>query len=907
MPCTTLIILAWNQWATTQRCLESLRATSLAQTEIIVVDNGSEDETPQSLGAYKDWVRVLRLSENLGFVRGMNAGIRSADPLSDIVLLNNDLQFTQTDWLERLRDAAYADKRNGIVGCRLNDEKGNLIHNGSFIIEDTFWGQQTETGTVEQDIGQYRRTRQVQGIAFALAYIRRECIETIGLLDETFHSYFEDTDYCLRAAQAGFFTIVAGNVTLIHHQHGSTRDDDGFRERLFAASRESFRQIWFNHLKQLYRADVAWQSVTRMFEPFASATLSLVRRLDANGLRIHYRHAVNGSEELRAGNDYRLEIAAHRKLSRNSIATIMFAPLEYAVNIQGHPRILYTFSESKFIPEKYVFAINQLDELWVTDSFQESQFRNAGVCIPIQVVPLGIDPDYCHPYIRAPLHPEHRYVFLTIIDWSERNQIEQLIHAYDAAFTHVDNVELLIYIWPNEITDVDSWVTSLSRPSAHAPLRILANWGFPAYQRGQLYCAANAFVTTRYGTGWNACFVEAAACGLTVIAPDNGSMSEFVRNYGYPVTCSYSDSSSDRIQVNIEALATQMKFAYNHKQQTKHRAIKTACKVAEKYNIEDTKTTIINILDKKGLLGANRNLQLNAVSIMSNNSTLQVRKSLKKRRQIIVLGMHRSGTSALCGLLHTLGFYCGSRERLLENAEDNPKGFWERGDVHDACRLTLAARSGDWTIPFGWDENKVSAQVDIFRNAIRTILPELEAHQPWFIKEPRLCLLVEDLLPILTQPVFIHVTRNPLEIAKSLAKRNGLTQIHSLALWEEYTRRAFAASRGYPRLLFDYAEILTDPFGVTEKLFSGLHSFGIHGMQLPQKLKVYEWIEPALYRNKTVDLLETVLNAEQQSLYQAVSNQSILMEESGRSLSASSRILLETLYQVHNFAVKPNF
>jgi len=177
-----LIVLAWNKWPLTQRCLESLLASDLDQAEVLVVDNGSTDETPRALEAYADRVRILRMPENLGFVRGMNAGIAAARADDDVVLLNNDLLFTQRDWLGRLRDAAYAAPEYGIVGCRLlgPEPEGRIYHDGAFIEPDRLWGQQTESGLIERQVGQYTHLRRVQSIAFALAYIRRDCLERVG-------------------------------------------------------------------------------------------------------------------------------------------------------------------------------------------------------------------------------------------------------------------------------------------------------------------------------------------------------------------------------------------------------------------------------------------------------------------------------------------------------------------------------------------------------------------------------------------------------------------------------------------------------------------------------------------------------------------------------------------------------
>ncbi|HYN43999.1 MAG TPA: glycosyltransferase family 2 protein, partial [Thermoanaerobaculia bacterium] len=201
----TIVILAWNRWPLTRRCLESLRAhTELEGVEVLVVDNGSTDETPARLAEYP-WLKPIRNGTNLGFVRGNNVGISAARAGSDVVLLNNDLEIRQHGWLDRLAACAHSDPDIGVVGCRLNMPDGRLLHAGTYVLPDTVWGQQI--GSSETDVGQYASDRTVEGIVFACAYLKRETLDAIGGLSEDFESYFEDTDYCLRARQAGLRTV----------------------------------------------------------------------------------------------------------------------------------------------------------------------------------------------------------------------------------------------------------------------------------------------------------------------------------------------------------------------------------------------------------------------------------------------------------------------------------------------------------------------------------------------------------------------------------------------------------------------------------------------------------------------------------------------------------------------------
>src|SRR5262249_54601927 len=250
--------------------------------------NGSEDDTREGLNAFP-WARVIRNPSNLGFVRGNNAGIAASDPASDIVLLNNDLEFIQKDWLQLLRECAYNIPSAGVVGCRLRLPDHKLLHAGTYILPDSIWGQQI--GSLQKDVGQFTSTREVEGIVFACAYIRREVLTQIGGLSEDYESYFEDTDYCFRAQQAGFKVIVCGDVTLIHKEHGSTEGDDGRFMRIFQSSRETFRKKWAKTLQRRYTREVFWQSIMNFPTGYAMSCREILKALDREGVRVVYRYA----------------------------------------------------------------------------------------------------------------------------------------------------------------------------------------------------------------------------------------------------------------------------------------------------------------------------------------------------------------------------------------------------------------------------------------------------------------------------------------------------------------------------------------------------------------------------------------------------------------------------------------
>ena len=102
----TIVILTWNGLPYTKRCLESLHAeTDFQGYEVIVVDNGSTDGSVEYLKSIP-WIRLIPNSDNKGFAKANNQAIELCDNSSDVVLLNNDTEIIQRDWLAQLQETA---------------------------------------------------------------------------------------------------------------------------------------------------------------------------------------------------------------------------------------------------------------------------------------------------------------------------------------------------------------------------------------------------------------------------------------------------------------------------------------------------------------------------------------------------------------------------------------------------------------------------------------------------------------------------------------------------------------------------------------------------------------------------------------------------------------------------------
>ncbi|HEY6928905.1 MAG TPA: glycosyltransferase [Thermoanaerobaculia bacterium] len=527
---STLVVLAWNHWDLTRRCLDTLGETDLSDAEVLVVDNGSTDETPEGLKGY-GWIRVVRTASNLGFVRGNNAGIAAADPSSDIVLLNNDLEFIQRDWLQRLRVCAHASPTNGVVGCRLLLPDGKLLHAGTYILPDSMWGQQV--GSLEKDVGQFTSTREVEGVVFACAYIRREVIEKIGVLSEDFQSYFEDTDYCLRAQKSGFKVLVCGEVTLVHKEHGSS-DGGGQFSELFQASRRTFRKKWSHALLERYTRDVFWHSIMNFPTGYGVSCRAILRALDRQGVRVVYRYTYGPGTpfprvEPPSSGDFLLDTLRTRAEPVRSGLSVVYGQADVFQRGRGRRRAGFTMIEVDGFPRDWVRPANRMDEVWVPSEFNRQGFLNSGLKRPIYKIPLGVDPNYFHPGIRGYPNPLGEYVFLSNFEWGERKEPWMLIRVFNQTFSSREPVRLVCKIFNRDgLLSIRDEIRRLRLRDSGGKVSFIFNREFPHYQLGSFYRSADCYISAGRGEGWDMPLMEAMSCGLPTIATQWGAHTEYV-------------------------------------------------------------------------------------------------------------------------------------------------------------------------------------------------------------------------------------------------------------------------------------------------------------------------------------------------------------------------------------------
>ena len=211
---TSIVIVTHNQLEFTRQCLDSIQRLTDEAYELIVVDNGSSDGTVEYLRGVPG-VRLIVNEANRGFPAAANQGIVASGG-SQILLLNNDVVVT-TGWLFRLLRALHSDPAIGLVGPCSNFVSGPQQVEARYESLADLDGFAWDWGGAHEGV----RVDVNRLVGFCLL-IRREVVESIGLLDEQFGvGCFEDDDYCLRAIQAGYRAVIAGDA-FVHHFGGRT-------------------------------------------------------------------------------------------------------------------------------------------------------------------------------------------------------------------------------------------------------------------------------------------------------------------------------------------------------------------------------------------------------------------------------------------------------------------------------------------------------------------------------------------------------------------------------------------------------------------------------------------------------------------------------------------------------------
>ena len=283
-PTVTIVIACCNQAPVTKRCLDSLRHHTTWPHQLLLVDNGSTDETSTVLQQYAQQgypglieLAIIRNSQNLGFAAGVNQALQRATG-DYVVLLNNDTVLTPS-WLE------------GLLGVALNVESAGMIGPVSNEVPDlqrVLPGYRPDLHGLDT-FAQNRRVEyacqvmEVERLSGFCLLIPKPVLQSVGLLDERFGlGFFEDDDWGIRVRQAGYRLLIALD-TYIHHWGSQTFRGLGIStEGLLQTNLEKFREKWGSELAGRYRFPGAESPSVTSDVPATVSLCMIVKNEEAN-------------------------------------------------------------------------------------------------------------------------------------------------------------------------------------------------------------------------------------------------------------------------------------------------------------------------------------------------------------------------------------------------------------------------------------------------------------------------------------------------------------------------------------------------------------------------------------------------------------------------------------------------
>lgn len=253
-PHVSIIILNWNGWKDTIECLESVYQIEYPNFDVIVVDNNSVDDSLDQIRAYSSGelkvdsdffgykaenkplhiteymegetpsniknpdLIIIKNKQNYGFPGGNNVGIKFAQKhlgTDYLLLLNNDT-IVHPDFLNELVQEGDSNEIAGILGPKIYYyDKPDFIWSAGCRIS---WklARGIQIGNNELDKGQYDEKKEVEYISGSAFLIKTNVINQIGLMDETYFLYFEESDWTLRAIEAGYTSLYVPKAKIWH-------------------------------------------------------------------------------------------------------------------------------------------------------------------------------------------------------------------------------------------------------------------------------------------------------------------------------------------------------------------------------------------------------------------------------------------------------------------------------------------------------------------------------------------------------------------------------------------------------------------------------------------------------------------------------------------------------------------
>lgn len=214
-PLVLAIVLNYELPDVTANCVASLLASDYPCLDVVVVDNGSRDDSVARLRRQFTGVLIVETGANLYFAGGMNVGLMQAlERGAEYALILNNDTVVAPDMVSELVRVAEANRRAAVVAPLITDARGSLWALGS--VRRRCWPFPRTLGWTDVQRAGASDAIRVDYVTGCGMLVRKDILGKVGLLDPAYRMYYEDADFCARVAQAGYSLWVAPDARMTH-------------------------------------------------------------------------------------------------------------------------------------------------------------------------------------------------------------------------------------------------------------------------------------------------------------------------------------------------------------------------------------------------------------------------------------------------------------------------------------------------------------------------------------------------------------------------------------------------------------------------------------------------------------------------------------------------------------------
>jgi len=281
----SIMVVNWNTKDLLAQCLQSVYDTvSHLDFEVIVIDNASTDGSQAMIKAHFPQVRLIENQGNEGFARANNQGIVASQGRY-VLLLNSDT-IARPEALEAMFYFADQHPEVGVVGCKLLNADGSL--QPSWAQFPTLWSELVGRNIRKRRPMAGGQAYEVDWVGGACLLARRKAIKTVGLLDEDFFMYSEETDWCFRMARSGWKVCYLPGAEVIHFGGGSSRRaSEKMLIQLYRSKLRFFGKHYGSLRKELLHILLIISSLAK---GWGLAAFSLLKKTNSPQKHLYRRH-----------------------------------------------------------------------------------------------------------------------------------------------------------------------------------------------------------------------------------------------------------------------------------------------------------------------------------------------------------------------------------------------------------------------------------------------------------------------------------------------------------------------------------------------------------------------------------------------------------------------------------------